>query len=158
MFGVTRRGLLWPLWARQASGETSLRPLPLPWLSSSVPPHSVLPSLLFLSSVLCVILPGKLNHSMTFCLDLILAQICQVWGPQLLLALHFFFLMRQNGTRRSLPLSALCFSTLCRTAHTVSPNADRLIIIHRSGNVFRIFFYSQEMSTHVKKIIIIIIN
>lgn len=95
-------------------GRTLEKHLTVPFLSlgsfSSVPPRSVLPTLLFLSSFFCVLLPGKLNHSMTFCLDLILVQICWVWGPQLRLALH---LAQQNETRHSPPP----LSTLFRTAH-----------------------------------------
>lgn len=43
---------------------------------------------LFLSSFLCVLLPGKVNHHMTLCLSLTLALMSQVWGPQLVNSLR----------------------------------------------------------------------
>lgn len=110
VFAIAGRGLFELHFARRASGGTSHCPLPLTWLFSSVPPHSVHPPLLFLSSLLCGSLPGKVNHSVTFCLDLILAQKCRVWGPQLLLSLHFsffFFLMCQNENQAFPPFPLL---------------------------------------------------
>jgi len=105
--------------------------LTVPFLSLSSPPlfHpcSALPSLLFFSSLLCVLLPGKVNHSMTFCLDLILAQTCWVWGPQLLLASHFLFFNGAKWNQAFPPsLPPLPLDTAAEP-HT-SSKPDRLII------------------------------
>lgn len=61
---------------------------------------------LFLSSFLCVLLPGKVNHHMTLCLSLTLALMSQVWGPQLVNSL------RQNPSLMNLPPLIRCHVTL----------------------------------------------
>lgn len=81
----------------------------------SVPVLSPCPTLLFLflSPNASVLLPGKVNHSLTVCLDPILAQMCRVWDRQLLLSftfyylLFFIFLHKETGLNENRP--PLCF-------------------------------------------------